>query len=242
MAATAATLLCAWEAGAAEAPLDRVPSLLRSLGTIPAQTSVDELTVGQCDARLFALRRAMFGEALEIGATCPSCQDEVELTVRLSDLQPPVLESPHEPVNVTAHGYAVLCRIPRNADLRLAAAGGERTRLGDLVERCVLDVRTPDGVPVAPGELPDTVVEAVAAAVAERDPGAQTTLRIRCPCGSDWSEELDIRAVMWSDLTDWVGRTLLEVHRLAQAYGWSEAEVVSLPAWRRRWYLEASGW
>jgi hypothetical protein len=242
MAATAATLLRAWEAGAAEAPLDRAPSLLLLLGTVPAETSVDELSVGQCDARLFALRRAMFGEALEVVATCPSCRTEVELTVRLGDMQPPVLEAPDGPVNVTVDGYAVVCRIPRNADLRLAAAAGDRTTLRDLVDRCVLDARMPDGVPAGLGELPDAVVEAVAAAVAERDPGAQTTLRIRCPCGSDWSEDLDIRAVVWSDLTDWVGRTLLEVHQLAQAYGWSEAEIMSLPAWRRRWYLEAGGW
>ena len=65
---------------------------------------------------------------------------------------------------------------------------------------------------------------------------------VRCPCGSEWVDELDIRTVVWSDLTEWVGRTLTEVHQLAQAYGWSEAEILAMSGWRRRWYLEALGW
>ena len=48
--------------------------------------------------------------------------------------------------------------------------------------------------------------------------------------------------MVWSDLTDWVGRTLTEVHQLARAYGWSEAEILAMSGWRRRWYLEAAGW
>ena len=94
MAPTAAMLLRAWESGAAVGPLDRAPSLLHSLGAVPASVRPDELSVGQCDARLFELRRAMFGEMLEVVATCRACQTEVELTVALDELQPPVREVP----------------------------------------------------------------------------------------------------------------------------------------------------
>src|SRR5579864_8005679 len=91
MAPTAATLLRAWESATAAAPLDRAPSLLHSLGVV-ADVPTGELTVGQCDARLFELRRAMFGETLEVVARCAACQAELELTVALSDLQPPIRE------------------------------------------------------------------------------------------------------------------------------------------------------
>jgi hypothetical protein len=247
MAPTAASLLRAWESGAAVAPLDRAPSLLDSLGAVGEGVRTDELTVGQCDARLFELRRAMFGELLEVVSTCPACQTEVEMTVQLSKLQPPVRHGPVAPLTVQVDGYTLRCRIPCNEDLRaLGRRAGEAT-LRDLLERCVLErcvleAGSPGGPPVALPELPDATVEAIVEALAEADPGAQTALRVHCPCGSEWVDELDIRTVVWSDLNDWVGRTLTEVHQLARAYGWSEAEILVMSGWRRRWYLEAAGW
>jgi hypothetical protein len=242
MAPTAAILLRAWESGAALAPLDRAPSLLHSLGAVAVSVQTDELTVGQCDARLFELRRAMFGEMLEVVTTCPTCQTEVELTLALGELQPPVREGPVPPLTVQANGYTLLCRIPCNEDLRALAYRSGEVTLRDLLEQCVLDASSPEGPPVAPRELPEATVEAIVEALAETDPGAHTALRVRCPCGSEWVDELDIRNVVWSDLTEWVGRTLIEVHQLAQAYGWSEEEILAMSGWRRRWYLEAAGW
>jgi hypothetical protein len=242
MPPTAAILLRAWESGAAVAPLDRAPSLLHSLGAVPASVRTDELTVGQCDARLFELRRAMFGETLEVVTTCPMCQVEVELTVTLGELQPPVREGRVAPLTVQADGYMLLCRIPCNEDLRMLAGRAGEVTLRDLLERCVLEAKPSEGPPVAPGELPEATVEAIMEALAETDPGAHTTLHVRCPCGGEWADELDIRDVVWTDLTEWVGRTLTEVHQLAQAYGWSEAEILAMSGWRRRWYLEALGW
>ena len=246
MPPTAVTLLRAWEYGAAAAPGDRATSLLHSLGAVEG---VDELTVGQCDARLIELRRALFGELLEAVATCPACGTEVDVTVPLRDLQPPlrddpvpVSELPVPEVTVRADGYTLVCRIPRNGDLRALARRPGEVRLLDLLERCVLEASSPTGTPVAPRDLPEATVTAVAEALAESDPGAQTMLRMRCGCGGEWTDELDIRAVVWSDLTEWVGQALTEVHLLARAYGWSESDILAMSGWRRRWYLEAAGW
>jgi hypothetical protein len=242
MAPTAAILLRAWECGAAAAPLERAPSLLHSLGALATGVRTDKLTVGQCDARLFELRRAMFGEMLEVVATCPACQTEVELTVALGQLQPPVREGPAAPLTVQADGYTLLCRIPCNEDLQALSRRTGDVTLRDLLERCVIEASSPGGSPVAPRELPEATAEAIVEALAESDPGACTALRVRCSCGSEWVGELDIRGVVWSDLTEWVGRTLTEVHQLARTYGWSEAEILEMSGWRRRWYLEAAGW
>ena len=160
----------------------------------------------------------------------------------LSDLQPPVREGPVAPLTVRADGYTLRCRIPRNDDLRVLARRGDQGTLRDLLERCALEASSPEGQPVEPHELPEAVVEAAAVALAEADPGAQTALRVRCPCGGEWVDELDIRSTVWNDLTDWVGRMLTEVHQLARSYGWSEAEILAMSGWRRRWYLEAAGW
>ena len=242
MAPTAAILLRAWESGVAVAPLERAPSLLHSLGAVAAGVRTGELTVGQCDARLFELRRAMFGEMLELVATCPACQTEVELSVALGELQPPVREGNVAPLTVQADGYTLTCRIPCNEDLRALGRRDGEVTLRDLLERCVLEASSAGDPPVALPELPEATVEAVIAALAGSDPGAQTALRVRCPCGREWVDELDIRDVVWNDLTEWVGRTLTEVHQLAHSYGWSEADILAMSGWRRHWYLEAAGW
>ena len=106
----------------------------------------------------------------------------------------------------------------------------------------MLEASSPGGRPWRHASCRKPRSKAAVEALAESDPGAQTALRVRCPCGSEWVGELDIRTVVWSDLTDWVGRTLTEVHQLARAYGWSEAEILAMSGWRRRWYLEAAGW
>lgn len=237
---TAATLLRAWETGSVAPAADRAPSLLGSLAAAPAAAATDELTVGQCDARLFALRRAVFGERLDMTATCPACDDELELALDLGALQPPLADTAPEPVTVLADAYTIRCRVPRNRDLSELGAEGELTARG-LVVRCAVEAWAGDGPAVDPAELPEPALEAVLTALAAADPGASTVLQIRCACGHEFADELDIRAVLWGDLTDWVGRTLGEVHLLAQAYGWTETEILALPGWRRRWYLEACG-
>jgi hypothetical protein len=251
MSTTAAALLEAWEAGAVAPMPDRATSLLESLGALPDGVTAGELTVGQCDARLFALRRAIFGETLEVVANCPDCDTEVELDLDLAALQPPISDGPLTPVAVHAERYTVVCRIPSNLDLSELAAGGT-VESRDLVGRCALEVRveaspvederTEGGRAMTAADLPDSALAMILDELAKSDPGACTTLRVRCPCGSEFVDELDIRSVVWTDLTDYVGRTLTEVHQLAQAYGWSEREILSLDGWMRRWYLEACGW
>jgi hypothetical protein len=240
MLPTAATLLSAWEAGAGEAPLDRAPSLLVRLDAIPRDQSVGQLTVGQCDARLFELRRALFGDVMEALATCPECGAEVELSLSLAELQPPIVDDPEGVVALEQSDYALVVRIPRNDDLRSLSTARNETAIRELVDRCMVEASAGDGRAVSAFELPDDVLHEIVEAMAARDPGAQTALNVRCWCGAEWVDELQIRSVLWSDLTDWVGRTMTEVHELARSYGWSEAEILSMPAWRRRWYVEAA--
>lgn len=242
MAPTAAALLAAWEAGAVRDPVERAPSLLLSLGALPQDEAIGEMTVGQCDARLFELRRAMFGEPFEGVATCPSCHTEVELSLSLADLQPPVTNAAPADVKLERDDYTVAFRIPRNLDLQAVVATGQEPQINDLVKRCVLHARGPDGQALSVDQLPEQIVRSVVEMMAKHDPGAHTTVGIRCPCGQAWVDEVDIRSVLWTDLTDWAGRTLNEVQLLARTYGWSEREILAMGAWRRRWYAEAAGW
>jgi hypothetical protein len=238
----AGALLAAWEAGATAPVLDRAPSLLTSLELIADDEQLDALTVGRCDSELLALRRELFGETLEGVSQCPRCASEIELDLPLAELQPVASADRAVHVRVCEGGYEIDCEPLYNRDLRAIAGLGEAPELTDIVTRCVIEARDVGGHVVAPHELPRAVAEAVVREVAASDPGAQVTLAVICPCGHEWLAELDIRTILWTELTDWVGRTLPEVHALAQVYGWSEREILAMSGWRRRWYLEASGW
>lgn len=239
MTIDAAALLAAWETAAAAPHLERAPSLLLSLGCVAPETELEQMTVGGCDARLFMLRRAVFGDVLEATAVCPTCRAQLEWELSLAALAPDAdAERPNE-VRVAAQNYEIDCRPLRNRDLSDIAARGASAGVSDLLERCVTAARGPDGADIPAADLPAALAAPVLEAVAASDPGAQVAMTVRCVCGAEWTDELDIRGIVWTEVTDWVSQTLTEVHTLARAYGWSEAEILALSEWRRRWYLEA---
>ena len=99
------------------------------------------------------------------------------------------------------------------------------------------------GGPVAAGDLTEADVAALAAALAEADPGAELLLDLRCPaCGERLAGAPRRRRP--SSGPRWRSRPAGccgEVHVLARAYGWREADVLALSPRRRRLYLEMVG-
>jgi hypothetical protein len=55
-------------------------------------------------------------------------------------------------------------------------------------------------------------------------------------CGHE-TTQLDTAALLWDEITARAGALLHEVHRLASAYGWSEAQILALSPARRARYL-----
>ncbi len=75
--------------------------------------------------------------------------------------------------------------------------------------------------------------------MAEADPLADARLALSCPaCGRPWEAAFDVVAFLWGELDAWARRTFAEVHALASAYGWREADVLALSPERRRIYLD----
>jgi hypothetical protein len=90
--------------------------------------------------------------------------------------------------------------------------------------------------------LPEPVVTAIEARLAEADPASDLKVALRCPeCGHAWEVSFDIAEFLWDEVSSRARRLLRETHRLALAYGWSEAEILGLSDFRRRSYLELLG-
>jgi hypothetical protein len=249
----AAELLATWEAGLAEAPTGRALLLHRTARPDVDAASLPVLPVGEREADLFALRRALFGERMQVRLACAACGEDMEFDLDAGQFARSLGgrggsatgrrgsaaggdPSAGPVVRVQQDGWDVEFRLPGVADLTAAARAADPRAA--LLARCLVSA-VRDGAPVDAGDLPVPVQRRIAEAVEAADPGADVTLNIGCPeCGEATRAELDIASYLWTELDAWARDVLLDVHLLATAYGWSEPEILALSPTRRRYYLE----
>jgi len=242
-ALSASDLLDAWELGAVQSPAQRALTLLAAACPEAGEDELAALAVGRRDRGLLMLREILFGPALAVLALCPACGASLEAQVLISDLadptSPPPSATPHE---TSVDGYRVTFRLPASRDLAsMSPTDAPAVLRHRLLTLCVLEARDESGAVVSVDALPAPVVAGIAGAMAAADPGADVQLDLTCAaCAHRWPAVFDIAAVLWREINAWAERTLREVHGLAQAYGWREADVLALSPTRRQVYLELS--
>lgn len=223
-ALSATELLGVWERGLGQPPVQQALTLLAGACPESPPEALARLSIGQRDARLLALRELTFGGEFTALASCPACAEKIELTFRAVDLAPVPVPEPPEEMSLQVDGRELRFRVPNSADL-LAA-----TDRGQLLDRCLLTGRD---------HLPDHALELVIHRMAQADPLADIQLALSCAgCGHTWRAPFDIVTFFWRELQACVRGLLREVHTLASAYGWREADILALSPARRRLYLE----
>jgi hypothetical protein len=229
---SSAELLAVWEQGAGMHPVDRGLLLLSEAFPDVPYASLADWPLGLRNRALAEWLCRSSGPHLAGRATCGQCGEnlEFELDVRV------FLET--EPVDADARvevgGRAL--RLPSSRALARAAYKDDpREAVMSLLEACSLG----DGDPLS---LAEEEVEELGEKFALADPLAETRITLSCPeCEAEWGETLDVTAFAWAEAESRAKRLLLEVHLLATAYGWSEADVLSVGEHRRAFYLEAAG-
>lgn len=221
-------LLRVWEQGLAQSPIERALTLLAAAGS-EQKDVLAELSIGERDTRLLALREKTFGANCESLVACPGCGERLELAFSIADMRRAPKEAAELSVDTGQHAFNF--RLPNSIDLAEAAgARDERKARALLLDQCILN----DGDKV----LPDEVVDRIAERMERADPQANVRLDLRCPvCDHVWQAVLDIESYFWTEIDAWAQRTLKEVHALASAYGWCELDILNMTPWRRRMYL-----
>jgi hypothetical protein len=251
-ALSASELLHVWERGDGRPSLEQGLLLLSVACPGVAPGDLARMPVGRRDAVLMELRHRTFGSALNGLAVCPSCGERVEVGFPLEALFAQHQMAPDlslDPGQAETHkmstsGYELAFRLPTSADLLPLAANSRpdpQAARQTLLEGCLLAAEH-QGQPVPAADLPAEVVEALVARMEELDPLADVILPLTCPaCGNAWEVAFDIVSFFWAEINAWGERLVREVHTLASAYGWREADILAMTARRRQKYLELAG-
>jgi hypothetical protein len=236
--------ICEW--GRDKHALDRALVLLRASSPGADPDALARLPIGRRDALLLALRARTFGSALELSVRCPSCAEPLEFSMTTEQLTvPPPSPGGEAPGGTLVHaGFALAYRLPDSLDLAAIARVHDALEARNrLLQRCVVSVRAADGGDDAPSlplaSVPEDVLSALSARLAEDDPQADITFRLRCQaCRHEWVSPFDILTFFWAELESQARQLQREVHGIAKAYGWTEPYILSMGAVRRAHYLE----
>jgi hypothetical protein len=234
-------LIDVWESGAGRSVTERGLLLLALCAPMHELAALVRWSVGARDAALLSLRERLFGTKLSCLSDCSRCGERLELSFGVADVCSTSAEV-GELYELEAFGHCLSFRLPNSEDLlcaETAASVDAAARL--LLERCVTGVAH-DGRSVSADALPSEVVGAITARMRALDEQADVTVDVSCPgCECAEAKSFDIVTHLWTELDAWACRALHEVHALARGYGWSEREILSLSASRRRAYLELLG-
>jgi hypothetical protein len=228
-------------------PSARAAAVLQRCLDPETAACVPDLTVGDREALLLQLRRLCFGETMNALLHCPApaCGAPMDLALDVGALLvPPYAEVARVHALDVAQSdasFELAFRLPTVADVDAAAglvgAAGDGAEL-ELLRRCVVEA-TRNGAPVAADALPAAVRDAVADTMAALDAQAEIELALDCPtCGHAFVVVFDTVHFLLQELDARAAQALRDVDVLARHYGWSESDILQMPARRRAAYIE----
>ena len=232
-------LLTVWEASRQAKPSIRTLTLLRAV-LQQRENGIANWTIGESDAFLLKLQRSLFGTYLKGSSICPTCAAEIEISLEVESLLTTCgCGSRTYRITYGRPPLIISFRLPTLQDLQELPVEEEATILRRLlVERCVQHVES-KGRKISNKSLSEEATTAVSQAMGREDPQADIVLNLQCPeCSHTWQNTFDIADFIWREISSKARRLLYEIHHLAQAYSWTESEILALSEARRQIYLD----
>jgi hypothetical protein len=226
------TLMSTWESALAQPAATRTATLVAVLRDGSDDPLALDVGTREHDALRLVARIA--GEVLDGETTCTQCGERMEINVPLAALQ----LAPADIAEVRDGAWHVGLRVPDTRDV-LAALDfptGEASEAA-LFARCVTSAHC-NGEARTARDLPAAVRAQCEARLDALAPHANLTLDLVCPaCGAADLVPFDAGAFVFERMRHWVEDQLDDIARLCRAYGWREADVLAMGAWRRHFYL-----
>lgn len=240
-ALTSAELLKVWERSLHNSYIDKSLFLLSVACANPDLQSLAKLTIGERDIRLFHLRKWMFGSRLINLANCPECEEIVEWEMDTADLKLEQLRSQAapQPRQLQVGKYIIQYRLPNSLDVARAISQLPlKTQSNELLANCIFTAQQGESTCLVT-ELPNEVFEKLDEKMSEDDSLANIKMGLNCPaCQHSWQQSFDILSYLWAEIDNWAKHMLQEIYLLANAFKWSEKDILAMSPIRRKMYLQ----
>lgn len=228
---TAECLLSAWEQGARRHPIDRALLMFSLTNSDLPPGQLADVPLGVRNAALMKLHRDCFGNRLLAWLDCRACGERMEFELDATQL-PSAQDQIVGVIEVDGHGFEPptsrhLARLVNSSDDPETVA---RQLLRDCAESAA--------------SLPDDrqalteLLHAVETVIEDADPWANIALDVCCPaCGQEDEADFDIASYLWNKIEHRAQYLLDDIHVLAQSYGWTETDILTLSETRRAAYV-----
>ncbi len=228
-----------WETSSYRHPIDRGIAILMKACPDNSREELIHLSIGERNELLLGVREKTFGSELRGAARCADCKKELEFIADADELRSGSYSDKKESYDMTFEEYEIRFRLINSIDLAaiaLCSDINEARRI--LVRRCVLKSALNKN-DISVDNLPDKVIGALSENLFKADPMSAMNINLTCPeCGSGLSIPLDIVGFFWKEIEAHAKRLMREVNILARHYGWREADILSMSALRRHYYIE----
>jgi hypothetical protein len=224
-----------WESGQGLHPIDQGLLAVNAVFPETRDESVADWPLGRRNRALVQLYCANFGSKLRGWTSCRQCGEKLEFAADGKTIMQTEKDASTAVVSESGRSF----RLPTSRDLaRIAAAVDDGVAAPQLLNLCLVSQQeSKESAPSA--DWIEEELERIGNRLAEADPLAEILLDFECPvCKETFTEALDLASFLWSELEGRARRLLFDVHALASAYGWSEAEILSLSQQRRGFYLK----
>ncbi len=217
----AADLLSFWDPASRATPQARLDKFLT--GIAPADAAQD--TLGARNQRMLAAHRALVGGGIDAQVTCRTCQTVNAFALPLAAIAGAPVPGP-DVIGTVRRGDTILTfRLPRQADL----AAGDPVA---VLHRCY------GGASPFP-DLSPTEVADLTRQFEHLDPAAVIETDLTCAgCAGSIRASVDLARFVARDFDIAADALLHEIDTIARTYGWTEPDILALPASRRRRYVE----
>lgn len=236
---SARDLLLLWEQAERRSPVERARVLVAAACPELTEDELAALPLGRREAHLLALHRETFGPVLDLVVDCPDCGEALETALPIADLLAGAAGEPASPLEIEEGGLSLRFRLLDATDVVAAAGAADAEAARRLLARRAVLAARRDGRAISADDLTEAETALLSRRLAAADPLAEVLLDLACPgCGHAWQAPLDAAECLWTEIDGAARRLLYEVHALARAYHWREADILALSARRRRRYLE----
>jgi hypothetical protein len=210
--------------------MDRI--LQGSNGNVQVVSASATLPVPDRDRLLTAVYFNTYGSKIETTISCPSCNERFDLSFSLDEWVNDLATVSSQKLSGKDDAYPFLApggikfRLPTGEDEMVVMGKEPATAATELLNRCIHGGSGPY----------DT--DLIQKTMHEIAPLADAEFEAQCPeCSEKQLLHFNLQQYLLSSLLNEQKKLVIEVHRLASAYGWGLNEIMELPRSIRRTYI-----